>query len=326
MPMIRLSAAEAGALAVDALQRLGFSAAEADVIARHLVDSELCGYPALGLARILTIAEHPRFRERRSAPSIAHETPVSAMVDGGNTVGFYAVHWAAQVALEKARTQRIAVVGVNNSYLSGRNAHYVEAIARAGFLVIHTACSAPVVAPLGGRAPAFGTNPLAFGFPGDPDPLVFDMSTAALNRGDVILAKRLGALLPAGTVLDERGNATRDPAAALSGCILPFGGHKGHGLALSMQAFGLLAGAALPQGRVQDFAFLFLVIDPGLLMPAETFKRQLAELLDHVRATPRQDGVDAIRIPSERAFRERDRRRQEGIALPREIHERIQAL
>ena len=326
MTRINLSATEAAALAVAALERLSFSRDEAEVIARHLVDAELCGYPALGLTRILTIAEHPRFREPRSAPKIVHETPISAMVDGGNTVGFYAVHWGAQIALEKARAQRIAVVGIHNSYLSGRNAHYVEAISRAGFLVIHTACSAPVVAPLGGRAPAFGTNPLALGFPGNPDPLVFDMSTAALNHGDVILAQRLGALLPEGMAIDARGSATRDPAAALAGCILPFGGHKGHGLALSMQALGLLAGAALPRGQVQDFAFVFLVVDPGLLMPAEQFKCRLAELLDHVRATPRQHEVDEIRIPSERAFRSRAQHLREGFTLPDAIYRRIRNL
>src|SRR6185503_5211250 len=203
---------------------------------------------------------------------------------------------------------RFAVVGLHDAFLSGRSAYYVEMIARAGFVGMQTACSAPVVVPLGGAAPALGTNPIAFAIPGKPDPFVFDMATSLTNHGDVILAKRLGVALPEGQAVDSRGLPTTDPAAALGGGILTFGGHKGYGLSVTIQAMGLLAGAALPRGKVQDFAFLFVVFDPGLLIPPEDLERQLAELLDRIRSTPKQTGVDAIRIPSERAFAERKRR------------------
>lgn len=323
---IALSETHALAFGASALQRIGFSAEEAGIIAANLVDAELCGYPALGLARILTIAEHARMREPRKPVSVVHETPVSALIDGGNYVGFYAVYRATQTAIEKARTSRFALVGVHNSYLSGRNSYYLEMIARAGFVGIHFACGQPVVVPLGGREPAFGTNPLAFGLPNDPHPLIFDMSTSALNHGDVILASRLQQLLPEGSAIDAQGRPTRDPAAALAGGILPFGGHKGYGLSLTIQALGLLAGAAMPHGRVQDFAFLFVVFDPALLVSPAQFKSQLAELISRVKATPRQPGIEAIRVPSERAFEERERRRIEGIVLERRLHERIAAL
>lgn len=320
---VKLTAEEALALGVRALQRIGYSAEEARVIATHLVDAELCGYPALGLPRILTIAEHPRTRQPRRAVRIVHETPCSALIDGGNYVGFYACHRAAGIAIEKARASRFAVVGLHDSFLSGRNAYYLEMIARAGFAGLHTACSAPVVVPFGGTAPALGTNPIAFALPGDPHPLIFDMSTAATNHGDVILAKRLGEALPEGVAIDARGLPTTDPAAALAGGILAFGGHKGYGLSVTIQALGLLAGAAMPRGEVQDFAFLFVVFDPELLVPREQFKRQLAELLARIRSTPRRPGVDEIRIPSERAFAERERRRREGIVLERSLYERL---
>ena len=93
-----------------------------------------------------------------------------------------------------------------------------------------------------------------------------------------------------------------------------------------IQAMGLLAGAALPQGQVQDFAFLFVVFDPALLMPRAQFDLQLAELIAQVKATPRQDGVEEIRIPSEQAFRTRARQRVDGFVLERRIYDRIAAL
>ncbi len=323
---VNLTAADAAALAEGGLQRIGYSAEEAGVIAAHLVESELMGYPALGLTRVLTIAEHPRTKEPRSPIEITHETPVSARIDCGNHVGLYAIRRVTEIAIEKARANGFAVVGAHNAYLSGRNAYYLDLIARAGFVGMHLACSRPVVAPLGGAGPAFGTNPIGFAMPRQPNPIVFDIGTAATNAGDVILASRLGRELPEGVAIDKEGLPTRDPVAALAGAILPFGGHRGYALSFTIQALGLLGGAALTNGDPQDFGFLFVLFDPGLLMPAADFERQLNELIAAVKATPRQPGVDEIRIPSERAYAERERRLVDGIELPRAIYERIRGL
>ena len=57
-----------------------------EVIAGVLLDAELCGYPALGLARAITIAEDERTRAPRKPVAIVHETPVSAQLDGGGLV------------------------------------------------------------------------------------------------------------------------------------------------------------------------------------------------------------------------------------------------
>jgi LDH2 family malate/lactate/ureidoglycolate dehydrogenase len=157
---VTLSIEEAQALAEAALRRIGYGAEEAAVIAANLVNSERMGYPALGITRVLTVAEHPFSREPRRPITITHETPVSARIDCGNTVGLYAMQRVAEIAIEKAKANGFAVVGAHNSFLSGRNAYYLDMIARAGFVGIHLACSRPVVAPIGGAAAAFGTNPL----------------------------------------------------------------------------------------------------------------------------------------------------------------------
>ena len=325
---VTLKDSEARSLGEHALQHLGFAADEAGIITASLIDAEQCGYPALGLARILTIAEHVNFRNPRTPLRIEHETPASARMDGGNYPGFYAVYRATQVAIEKAKSNRFAVVGMHNSWLSGRSAYYAEMIARAGFACVHFACSGDAVAPPGGRAAVLGTNPIAFGLPGEPHPLIFDMATSATNNGDVVLAKRLNQLLPEGVAIDAAGHPTRDPVAALAGSILTFGGHKGFGLSLMTQAMGLLAGAPLTSGKAADFGFLFIVFDPELLMPLPQFKHYLSALLTQIKATPLQPGVEEIRIPSERAFAERERRRLRGtgITLDRRIFDRLQAL
>jgi LDH2 family malate/lactate/ureidoglycolate dehydrogenase len=329
---ITLSEIEARSLGERALQHIGFSAEEASVITASQMDAELCGYPALGLARILTISEHVNFKTPRAPIRIEHETPVSARMDGGNYPGFYAVYRAAELAIEKAKAGRFAIVGMHNSWLSGRSAYYAEKIARAGFACVHFACSGDVVAPLGGKKSVLGTNPVAFGLPGEPHPFVLDMATSATNHGDVILAKRLNQLLPEGVAIDPDGNPTRDPAVALAGSVLTFGGdkfgHKGFGLSLMTQAMGLLAGTPLTRGKSTDFGFLFIVFDPELLMPLPQFRQYLSTLLADIKATPKQPGVSEIRIPSERAFAQRDAHRKgaAGITFDRRIFDRLSAL
>lgn len=323
---VLLSVDDARTLGERALQRIGFSHDEAQIMTAGQIDAELCGYPALGLARILTISEHVNFRKPRSAIRIEHKTPVSARMDGGNYPGFYAVYRAAEMAIEKAQTSRFAVVGMRNCWMSGRSAYYVEKIARAGFACAHFACSDGVVAPLGGRKPALGTNPMAFSLPGEPDPFVVDIATSATNNGDVILAGRLNQLLADGVAIDAEGNPTRDPAAAIAGSILTFGGHKGFALSLMTQAMGLMAGTALTNGKPADFGFLFVVFDPELLMPLPQFKQHLAALIAQIKATPLQPGVGEIRIPSERAFAQRRRSRAKGFMMTQRIYQRIAAL
>jgi LDH2 family malate/lactate/ureidoglycolate dehydrogenase len=93
-----------------------------------------------------------------------------------------------------------------------------------------------------------------------------------------------------------------------------------------VQALGLLAGAALARGEVQDYGFLFWVVNPDIMLPGGDFSARMAELVEKIKATPRQPGADEIRIPSERAMRERERRRNEGIVLDRKVLDALNAL
>ena len=317
---------EARALGERALMSLGFSEEEARIITDHLVDSALCGYDYIGLPRVLTIAEDPRTRQERTPIRIVRETKLSLLLDGGNHTGYYAVHHATERAIDKARAAGVAIVGLHNSYLSGRNAYYLEMIAKAGLVGIHIASALPVVLPHGGMRAALGTNPLALGFPSQRGPIIFDMGTASMMRSEVIFHSRIGRELPEGVALDAAGHPTRNADEALRGGILPFGGHKGYGLSFAIQAMCLLAGTALPRNQVQDYGFLFVVFDPELLIPADQFKSQVEELIRLVKATPLRPGHSEILIPSERAFREREKRCKEGLQLALPVYEKLVAM
>src|SRR5713101_5093772 len=123
---IRLSVAEATALGARALHSLGLPDDDVRIIVDQLIDNALCGYPFASLPRILAIAQDAKAQGPRQPVRVVHDTPVSALLDGGNNVGYVAVYRAAQIAIDKARASQFAVVGVYNSYYSGRNAYYME--------------------------------------------------------------------------------------------------------------------------------------------------------------------------------------------------------
>jgi LDH2 family malate/lactate/ureidoglycolate dehydrogenase len=321
---IRLSIAEAREHSERALRGIGYDAEEAQIVADHAIDAALCGYEYSGLAKILNIPEHRRFKRPRASMKVLRETEISTLFDGGNNVGMLVMYHATRAAIEKATSRGMAIVGVTNSWMSGRSAYYVEMIAKADLVGIHTAASARSVAPFGGARPALGTNPIAFGMPSSRGPIVFDMGTSAFMGTDLAYRERLGRSLPDGVAVDAEGQPTRDPTLARLGALLPFGGYKGFGLAFIIQAFGVLAGSALDPDK--DDGYLFVVFKPELLIGLDDFKKQVSDLVDRIKETPRQSGVSEIRVPGERAFRSRERALREGIEIDREVYDALGAL
>jgi len=76
-----------------------------------------------------------------------------------------ALFHAAEATIKKAAEHGIALVSVADAWMSGRSAYYVEMIAKAGLVTIHTAASSRLVAPLGGIRAILGTNPIAIAIP-----------------------------------------------------------------------------------------------------------------------------------------------------------------
>src|SRR5205085_4485915 len=102
------------------------------------------------------------------------------------------------------------------------------------------------------------------------------------------------------------------------------GGYKGFALSLAMQSLGVLAGSAMSYDRT--YGYLVMAIKPDLMLPLEEFRRDMSAMLERVKATPRQPGVDEIRLPGERSARERIRLRREGIEIDRKIYEALLAI
>ena len=322
---IRLTAAEARALGEAAMRGAGYDEDDARILTDHVLDAALCGYEYSGLPKLLNVVDAADFRRPRRPVSVVRETGATALLDGGNNTGMIAAYHASVVAIERARAHGIAIISLGNTWMTGRSAYYCEMIARAGLVVIHTVAAPPAVAPFGGTRPALGTNPIAFGFPTENDPLVIDMGTSAFMGTDLQFRARLGTPIPEGVALGPNGHPTTDANAARRGALLPFGGpeggYKGFGLALAMDALGVLAGGARPADS--ESGYMFMAFQPDLFLPPEDYRRDVSRRIDTIKATPRQEGVTEIRIPGERGYRTRARLTNEGIAIDRKIHDAL---
>jgi LDH2 family malate/lactate/ureidoglycolate dehydrogenase len=325
---IHLSVDEARALGEAAMRGAGFDDEDARILTDHVLDAALCGYEYSGLPKLLNVVDYPNFRQPRHPVSVVRETGAAALLDGGNTTGMIAAYRASEATIHRAQAHGLAVICLGNTWMTGRSAYYCEMIARAGLVVIHTVAAPPAVAPFGGTRPALGTNPIAFGFPADSDPLVIDMGTSAFMGTDLQFRARLGIAIPAGVALGPDGEPTTDAVTANEGALLPFGGpeggYKGFGLALAMDALGALT-AGVPSAAAVS-GYMFFAFKPDLFLSPDAYRHEVSRRIGAIKATPRQTGITEIRIPGERSYATRARLVHQGIEIDRKIHDALERL
>lgn len=322
---IQLTVPEARALGEAAMRGAGHDAEDAWILTDHVLDAALCGYEYSGLPKLLNVVDAKDFQRPRRPVSVVRETAATAMLDGGNNNGMIAAYRATQATIERATASGLAIVCLANTWMTGRSAYYCEMIARAGLIALHTVSAPPAVAPFGGARPALGTNPIAFGFPTEGDPLVIDMGTSAFMGTDLQFRDRLGAPIPAGVAIGPDGLPTTDAGAARRGALLPFGGpeggYKGFGLGLAMDAIGALTVGMRPAESVSGY--MFIAFKPDLFIPLDDYRHELTRRIETIKATPRLAGVDEIRMPGERGYRTRARLLREGIEIDRKIYDAL---
>jgi LDH2 family malate/lactate/ureidoglycolate dehydrogenase len=319
---MKLTVEEARALGRGALMAIGYDAEDAATTTEHMIDAGLRGVTFGSLPRILALAEREAaMGGRRREIRVVRETPVSALIDGGDHVGYVVAERATGLAVAKAKQAGIAMVGANNTFYTGLFSYYMEMATREGLAAMAAGNGSAMVAPYGGAEARLSTNPIAFGFPAEGDPVIWDIGTAAIMQGEAMMYRRLGVALPEGAALDRAGEPTRDPAAALEGAIRTWGGHRGGGLSIVVQLLGMMCDAPAIADGLKEWGFLIVAYQPGLLMDAEAFKAKAAQFGAAIRATRPLAGMPPVRMPFDRSAEERRRRLQENaIEIPDAIH------
>lgn len=304
----------------------GVSEEDAAIVTDVLIDTSLEGIDTHGVSRLPIYLSRIRNGRINARPQIkVKRLGAVAAVDGDNGLGQLVAVRSMEVAINLASEYGIGFVATKHSNHFGAASYYCKMAARRQMVGIAFTNTPPGIPPWGGRRPYFGTNPIAFAFPTGNYPVVVDMSSSTVARGNIIMAAKEGQEIPLGWAIDAEGRPTTDPKKALEGAVLPVGGAKGYALALAVEVMsGILSGSAYGPdvGWIYDdslkpvnIGHSFIAIDISRLMPIEVFYKRMADMIQGIKAVPLADGFERILIPGERRQMKARERVKEGIPV-----------
>ncbi|MBL8383962.1 MAG: malate/lactate/ureidoglycolate dehydrogenase [Burkholderiales bacterium] len=293
----------------------GSAPREAELVSTNLVLANLSGHDSHGVGLVPAYVEFVKGGGllANQHAKLTSDTGALLMIDGCKGYGQVIGHEAMQLGIARARAHGMALVALRNSHHIGRIGQWAEDCAAAGLVSIHfvNALLRPLVAPFGGSDARFATNPFCVGVPrASAPPVILDFATSRIALGKVRVAMQSEREVAPGTLIDGRGFATNDPhvmfeadATGRLGAILPFGEHKGYGMALICEILGgaLSGGETLHGSEALTGIYnnmLSIVIDPARL-GAASFGREMEAFIDWVRASPAAPGFDRVRIAGE---------------------------
>lgn len=249
---------------------------------------------------------------------------------GRRLPGAWLINRAIDVALERIEQYGTVTMTIAEGHHTGALATYLLRLTDRGLMVI-LACSGPAstgVAPYGGTVGLFTPNPLSAGIPSRKDPILLDIScsiTTIKRSGQLAQA---GKTYPAEWALDAQGLPSMDPQVlSHGGSLMPVGGldhgHKGYAMALLVEAMTQGLSGTGRKDKLSGIAMnTFLqVIDPSAFGGSDNFLNETTWLTDACHANPPRAGVDAVRVPGDRARSRVQEARSAGVTLDTSIVE-----
>jgi uncharacterized oxidoreductase len=309
----------------------GCRPAEAETVADHLVEANLRGHDSHGVGLLPgycgNLASGKLIPNQK--PEIVLQSDSIAVWDGRAGFGQVLARDAMRWAIAAARKHGIAMHGLRNTHHIARVGTYGEMAAEEGLVSLHFVngiAGVPVVAPFRGREGRFATNPICIAIPGTSGtpPVILDFATSRIAMGKVRVALNAGKPVMPGVLLDAAGRATTDPGVMWSeqrGAALPFGEHKGSGLALICD---LLAGAIVGSGTVHApgnpdrgviNGMLTIVFDPTRLSSRPAFEAEIDAIIAWVKSAAAADPDLPVLVAGEPERLTRAERLANGIPI-----------
>ena len=304
-----------------------------------MVETDLRGIDSHGVGMMPMYAEMRRQGRIAMQPDIkiVRETPVTALIDGGNSLGHAPSTMAMKLAIKKAKAVGLAAVTVRHSRHYGAAGAYALMAAWAGLIgLASNNAGSKAIVPTRAKEPVFGTNPIAFAAPAKKNkPFVIDMATSTVPVGKIILAVYNGRPLPEGWVVDPAGQGVENAPDAFDGFgrlaegfgVTPLGSlaalssHKGYGLAAMVEVLcSMLPGTpfigAMDDKSQHQTGHFFLALDPAAFRDEGEFEDELDCMIDHLRGLPPSDPDLPVLVPGDpedAAFAERSKH---GVPMP----------
>ena len=309
---IELSLDEIFNLAKAALINNGANEENADAVATTVTNAERDGSISHGLFRIpgYIKALQSKKVDGSAVPEIKEVTPIIFRCDAKNGFAPLAHQYGVEKLIKAAQKFGMAGLAIQRCHHFAALWPEVERISEHGLVGLTSVSYTPAVAPSGGTTALFGTNPMAFSWPRPgKNPIVFDMATASMAKGEIQIAARDGHPVPLGTGLSPSGELTTDASEIDKGVLLPFGGHKGSVIALMIELLsGPLVGETFSYeskerdngdgGPVQGGQFI-LALSPEICSGKDT-SDQIEQFIN------KYNEIDGVRLPGARRHKNRE--------------------
>jgi len=294
----------------------------ARAVVDHMVAADRWGRPTHGLSvRFESILRQAEQGVGARPVQVVADRGTSVLVDANNGFGYAAGARCTDLLVERVRQHGLGAVALKNTGHTGMLGYYADRGARADVVTLGFAHCRPMVAPFGGKTALLGTNPLTFGLPAEPHPILVDMGTSAVSNGTVMVCRQEGKSLPEGCALDADGNPTVDPDAVGQGCLLPFGGHRGGALAVAIQLLaGALTGAGVIPPAGKDYGLLLIGLEKGLFAGDDGYEGAIREFIERYQAVPAREGCE-VRLPGSGRYRGAKEREAAELEVSAELVE-----
>src|SRR5215469_5409773 len=293
-----------------ALSGASVSTEVGQVEAEVMAEADLQGVPSHGVRMLpgLLCGIRDGRVNPRPEPRLVRERKGTSLLDGDNGPGRFVSVEAMRNAIDRAKQFGVGACLANRLCHWGRAHAYASRAAQEGLVGICTTNAISNMLAWGSSRPLLGNNPLAIGVPREAgqEPLVLDMAMSQAAIGKIGTFLREGKKVPSNWGLDASGKSSEDPAAILaSGKVLPFGDHKGAGLAfmielltggLSGGPFSFEIGKADTSGLDPGSSKLFLAIDVEAFIDAVQFRRRVEEFISYLGSA--EPGLE-IALPGE---------------------------
>ncbi|MFQ3340935.1 MAG: delta1-piperideine-2-carboxylate reductase [Flavobacteriaceae bacterium] len=330
---IELNEADVFSIVNEKLLKHGCDSKNAFEIAKTIIAAEIDGCSAHGLFRIPGYISSLKSGKvnGESNPKVVQIAPVVFRIEGDRGFAPLALSVSYNPLIECAKKNGLAAAAIVNIHHFSALWHEVEHIALEGLAGLACTVSKPVVAPAGANTSFFGTNPMAFSWPRkNENPMVFDQASAAMARGEIMIAALEGSTLPQGVGIDKSGNPTNDPKKILDGSQLTFGGYKGSSVAMMIEllAAGLIGdNFSFERGEKDNNdggptrgGELIIAINPNLFGDENNWHKHCELFFSKLME------LEGIRLPGDRRLKNRDNSKINGIKISRTIYEKVKQL
>jgi hydroxycarboxylate dehydrogenase B len=330
------------AITTDVLTAAGWPREDAAEVGRHFALANLSGHDSHGIGMLPLYMSS--FADGWLKPSNTPVDRVAAgsflVIDGQLALGQPTARRAVARAGDIALDHGIAVLNLLNAHHIGRIGDYAEHAAARGlvsFFWVNVAGRTPIVAPHGAREARWGTNPHTIGVPGgEGGPYILDFATSRMAHGKARVSLNKGESAAPGYLIDADGEPTTNPAVVFPplpmGALLPFGEHKGAGLAFMVELLsaGLAEGGALIKDapvRSSIYNSLFgILLDPARIDPdGKGQQARIEAVASFLREAKPQDPARPVLAPGDAERALRGKRRTDGVSIDAETWSQIVA-